>query len=34
MGYFVTDRYDSKENSLVFNRIVSLRDEWEKLSRQ
>jgi glutaminyl-tRNA synthetase len=34
LGYFVTDRYDSKPGSLVFNRIVSLKDEWTKLNQQ
>lgn len=34
LGYFVTDRYDSKPGSLVFNRIVSLKDDWAKISKQ
>jgi glutaminyl-tRNA synthetase len=31
LGYFVVDR-DSTSNKLVFNRTVSLRDSWAKLS--
>ncbi|MBS4025479.1 MAG: glutamine--tRNA ligase/YqeY domain fusion protein [Clostridia bacterium] len=31
-GYFCVDIQDSKEDALVFNRIVSLRDTWAKLS--
>ena len=30
IGYFVADRFDCKANSLVFNRIVGLRDTWTK----
>ena len=30
LGYFWQDRKDSKEDKLVFNRIVSLRDSWAK----
>jgi glutaminyl-tRNA synthetase len=29
-GYFVTDRIDSKPGAPVFNRIVTLKDSWEK----
>lgn len=32
LGYFVTDSVDSKADSLVFNRIVPLRDTWAKIS--
>ncbi len=31
MGYFVADRRDSKPGRLVFNRTVTLRDEWAKI---
>jgi len=31
LGYFVTDRRDSKPGRLVFNRTVTLRDEWAKI---
>jgi glutaminyl-tRNA synthetase len=31
MGYFCADSKDSAENHLVFNRIVSLRDEWARI---
>lgn len=30
LGYFVTDRVDSKAGALVFNRVVSLKDGWSK----
>ncbi|MCE1160115.1 MAG: glutamine--tRNA ligase/YqeY domain fusion protein [Burkholderiales bacterium] len=30
LGYFVTDRVDSKAGALVFNRIVGLKDSWSK----
>ncbi len=30
LGYFVVDRFDSKQGALVFNRIVDLRDTWVK----
>ncbi len=30
LGYFVTDRVDSKAGALVFNRIVGLKDSWGK----
>lgn len=29
-GYFVSDRLDSKPERLVFNRIVGLKDTWQK----
>jgi len=29
-GYFVADRIDSKPGKPVFNRIVTLKDTWEK----
>ena len=31
MGYFCADRRDSKPGALVFNRTVTLRDEWTRL---
>ena len=31
MGYFCVDRRDSKPGALVFNRTVTLRDEWARL---
>jgi glutaminyl-tRNA synthetase len=31
LGYFVADRRDSRPGALVFNRTVTLRDEWVKL---
>jgi len=30
MGYFCVDRRDSKRGALVFNRTVTLRDEWAR----
>ena len=32
-GYFVTDEKDSRPDKLVFNRIVTLRDTWAKVSK-
>jgi len=32
-GYFYIDPIDTSENSLVFNRIVSLRDSWAKIQK-
>lgn len=29
-GYFCQDKIDSKDNALVFNRVVTLRDSWAK----
>lgn len=34
LGYFCVDEKDSLPNQPVFNRIVTLRDEWEKLRKQ
>jgi glutaminyl-tRNA synthetase len=34
LGYFCVDEKDSLPNQPVFNRIVTLRDEWEKLKKQ
>ncbi len=34
LGYFCTDRYDSRSGHLVFNRIVTLRDTWAKIEKQ
>ena len=31
LGYFCADRRDSKPGALVFNRTVTLRDEWTRL---
>jgi len=31
LGYFVADRRDTRPGALVFNRTVTLRDEWAKL---
>jgi glutaminyl-tRNA synthetase len=31
VGYFVGDSADSRPNSLVFNRTVTLRDTWAKI---
>ncbi|MDA8338804.1 MAG: glutamine--tRNA ligase/YqeY domain fusion protein, partial [Nitrospiraceae bacterium] len=33
MGYFCVDSVDSKPGSLVFNRIVTLKDEWAKIQK-
>lgn len=33
LGYFCSDSIDSKENYLVFNRTVPLRDTWGKIER-
>ena len=33
LGYFCVDKIDSKENNLVLNRIVSLRDTWAKIEK-
>jgi glutaminyl-tRNA synthetase len=32
LGYFCADAIDSSEKALVFNRIVTLRDTWAKIS--
>ncbi|MGZ6202937.1 MAG: glutamine--tRNA ligase, partial [Thermodesulfobacteriota bacterium] len=32
LGYFCVDPVDSSEKALVFNRIVTLRDTWAKIS--
>ncbi|MFP3984204.1 MAG: glutamine--tRNA ligase/YqeY domain fusion protein [Desulfurivibrionaceae bacterium] len=34
LGYFCPDRVDSRPERLVFNRIVTLRDTWEKLKKK
>ncbi len=31
MGYFVADRRDSKPGRPIFNRTVTLRDEWARI---
>jgi glutaminyl-tRNA synthetase len=33
LGYFCADRRDSKPGALVFNRTVTLRDDWAKIVR-
>jgi len=33
LGYFCTDRRDSKPGNLVFNRIVPLKDSWGKMKK-
>jgi glutaminyl-tRNA synthetase len=33
MGYFCVDSIDSKPGSLVFNRTVTLKDDWEKIKK-
>jgi len=33
LGYFCLDSVDSSDEGLVFNRIVSLRDTWAKISK-
>jgi len=33
LGYFCLDSVDSSDEGLVFNRIVSLRDTWAKMSK-
>ena len=34
LGYFCVDPVDSSEKALVFNRIVTLRDSWAKISEK
>ena len=34
LGYFCVDSRDSRENALVFNRTVSLRDTWAKIEKR
>jgi len=34
IGYFCVDSKDSSPGKLVFNRIVTLRDSWAKVSGQ
>ncbi|MBU1999223.1 MAG: glutamine--tRNA ligase/YqeY domain fusion protein [Candidatus Omnitrophota bacterium] len=34
LGYFIVDAIDSLPGKPVFNRIVTLRDEWAKIERQ
>jgi glutaminyl-tRNA synthetase len=33
LGYFCVDTVDSKPEKLVFNRIVTLKDEWAKIQK-
>jgi glutaminyl-tRNA synthetase len=34
LGYFCVDTKDSSAKKLVFNRIVTLRDTWAKISQK
>ena len=34
LGYFFVDPVDSKPGRPVFNRIVTLRDTWEKIEKK
>jgi glutaminyl-tRNA synthetase len=34
MGYFCADLVDSRKGELVFNRTVTLRDEWAKIQKE
>jgi glutaminyl-tRNA synthetase len=34
LGYFCVDTKDSSAKKLVFNRIVTLRDTWAKISEK
>jgi glutaminyl-tRNA synthetase len=34
LGYFCVDTRDSSTEKLVFNRIVTLRDSWAKISEK
>jgi glutaminyl-tRNA synthetase len=34
MGYFCADLVDSRKGQLVFNRTVTLRDEWAKIQKE
>ncbi len=34
LGYFCVDRVDSRPDRLVFNRTVTLRDEWAKIEKR
>jgi len=34
VGYFCTDPVDSSDKALVFNRTVTLRDTWAKISEK
>jgi glutaminyl-tRNA synthetase len=34
LGYFCVDPVDASDGSLIFNRIVSLRDSWAKIEKQ
>jgi glutaminyl-tRNA synthetase len=34
LGYFCADAKDSSDRKLVFNRIVTLRDSWAKISEK
>jgi glutaminyl-tRNA synthetase len=34
LGYFCVDTKDSKPDRLVFNRIVTLKDEWSKIQKK
>jgi glutaminyl-tRNA synthetase len=34
VGYFCVDSVDSSDNALVFNRTVTLRDSWAKITEK
>ena len=34
IGYFCADVVDSRKDHLVFNRTVTLRDEWAKIQKE
>ena len=34
LGYFCQDAHDNSKDSLVFNRIVTLRDSWARIEKQ
>jgi glutaminyl-tRNA synthetase len=33
LGYFCVDSVDSKQDALVFNRAVTLRDTWARIEK-
>lgn len=33
IGYFCTDLADSSQDRLIFNRVVTLKDEWERIQK-
>jgi glutaminyl-tRNA synthetase len=34
LGYFCVDSVDSRPNALVFNRAVTLKDQWTKIEQK